>query len=285
MTSGFGAVIDTVGAVVSMVSVVTDEAGPAFPAASVKTAETLQVPSVNPVMTHEPLDEVTVAVQVMLVEPDVAVKVSEPVASGVVAETVTVVRFVFESLALTPASEPDANVGDADALGAVRSIVRVELTDAMVGPELPARSDTINALSVRVTVPAEHPDVVTVIVVPDEAGGFTEHPVAVPPMVKSVSESPVIDSLNVRVKVGDDALVGVVFGVNDDTDGTVTSRVTVVADTAAAGPVLPSESFTMPALRLRITVPAEQLVNETVTDVPDAALGVPTTHPVAVPVT
>lgn len=266
-------------------SVVTDDAGPAFPAASVKTAETLQAPSVNPVMAHEPLDEVTVAVQVMLVEPDVAVKVSEPVASGVVAETVTVVRFVFESLALTPVSDPDASVGDADALGAVRSTVRVELVDAVAGPELPARSATIDALSVRVTVPVEHPDAVTVIVVPDDADGLTEHPLAVPPMVKSVSESPVIDSLNVSVKVDDDALVGVESGVNDDTDGAVTSRVTVDADTAVAGPVLLTESFTIPAFSVRITVPEEQLVNDTVTEVPDDALGVPTTHPVAVPVT
>lgn len=71
---------------------------------------------------------------------------------------------------------------------------------------------------------------------------------------------------------------------SDDTVGAVISRVTVVAVTAVAGPAVDSPSVTELLLSVRITVPAEQLVIEIVTVVPDVELGVPRVHPVAVPV-
>lgn len=279
-----GAVIDTVGAVVSINSAVMKDVGPVLPAASVNTAVTSHNPSVRPEISHDPLDDATVDEQVRVEPFSVAVKTMEPDDSGVVAETVTVVKFVFESVALTPTSVLAASRGAAAALGAVRSIVRVELVAADTGPEFPARSATIDAFNVRVTVPPEQLVTATEIVIPVGAAGTTVHVVAVPATVKSPAVSPVISSLKVRANVGEDAFVGVTSGANRDTVGEATSRVTVEAVVRVAGPRFERASSTVFSFNARITVPAEQLVTVTVTVVPDAAL-IDVEQPVAVPVT
>jgi hypothetical protein len=280
-----GDVIVTVGAVLSITNVDVVDDADTFPAASVKVTDNVQEPSVRPTSSHEPDELATAPLHVTVVPPETADTDTEPVASGVDTVAVTELFFVFASLLFNPVSEAAAIAGAFGADGAVRSIVSVPPVNATVGPAFDARSATAEIGIRGMTVPCAHEFTVTVNTVPEEASGLNEHEFAVPAFEKSADVSPVIASLKVSVKVDDDALVGVESGVNDDTAGAVTSRVTVVADTAVAGPVLLIESFTMPVFNVRITVPAEQLVNETVTEVPLDELGVPTTQPVAVPVT
>ncbi len=78
------------------------------------------------------------------------------------------------------------------------------------------------------------------------------------------------------------ALVGVAGAVPHVAVGPVRSIVTAVAVAAVAGPVLPARSDTAPAARRGATVPSEQLLAVTVTEVPDVAEAA-NVQPVAVP--
>lgn len=278
-----GTAIDTVGAVVSIVNVEEVETTESFPAVSVKMAEIVHVPSLRPLNEQVPVEADTDAVQVAVLAPEVAVKVNVPVASGVVALTFKVVRFVFESVELIPVSDPAATRGAAEALGAVRSIVRVLPVKSAAGPVLLARSDTALASNFGITVPSLQPLVLIVMANPADTSGDNTHPVAVPLYVKSADSTPVTCSFIVSTNEGVKLFVGVTEGVIEDTTGFVRSMRTVAPVTVVAGPVLPNVSLTVFAFCARITVPSLQPVKVTVTAIPVPALKVPPLQPVAVP--
>ena len=81
----------------------------------------------------------------------------------------------------------------------MRSIVIEPAVTATSGPALPARSETVDGLSARTTVPAEQPATATVYVEPEPDGAPATHPVAVPVTAKSTAARPVTDSLNFTV--------------------------------------------------------------------------------------
>jgi hypothetical protein len=85
-------------------------------------------------------------------------------------------------------------------VGAVisRTIVVVAVA-ADTGPVFPARSVAPFTANTGMTVPALHPDTVTVRLLPESLPGSNEHPVAVPEFEKSPAATPVTLSENVKV--------------------------------------------------------------------------------------
>ena len=112
------------------------------------------------------------------------------------------------------------------ALGADRSIVTLDADTSAVGPGLPAGSVTAPALSCSVTVPEEHPAMLTVHSAPEPEGVPITHPVAVPETARSSVANPVTDSLKVTSYGSVVALVGVT-GASRTAVGGVGSALTV----------------------------------------------------------
>lgn len=150
-------------------------------------------------------------------------------------------------------------------VGAVRSIVMAPELAWAVGAVLPAASETVLAVMLRVSVPFEQPVTATVTLVPLVADGVpTVQPVAVPEVVKSAALIPVTDSPKATVKVGLAAFVGE-DGAVIVTLGATRSRVRLVPFAALPGPVLPAASVAPAAANCGVSVPVvEQLVTVTV---------------------
>ena len=152
---------------------------------------------------------------------------------------------------------------------------------AATGLALPATSATAPAAICGMTVPSEQLLMVTVTEVPLAADTPKVQPVAVPVLVKSPASMPVTASAKVSVNACDALLVGLGGGVHDAVVG-VRSMVTAAASRSATGPALLAASVTAPATSRGVTVPSEQPLTTTFTDVPVDADGV-NTQPVAVP--
>jgi hypothetical protein len=97
---------------------------------------------------------------------------------------------------------------------------------AAEGPELPAESVTLPARIRAWRVPAEQPETVTVMAVPDDEAGVNAQLTAVPAFSKSAASTPVIVSFEVSVYVPVDAIAEPGVAVNDIV-GAVRSIVTV----------------------------------------------------------
>jgi hypothetical protein len=85
------------------------------------------------------------------------------------------------------------------AVGEVLSTVTDVASKLAAGPALPAVSLTPEAASLKITVPSEQEETVTVIDDPEEAEGVKTHPVAVPAFEKSAEVNPETALEKVRV--------------------------------------------------------------------------------------
>jgi hypothetical protein len=151
-----------------------------------------------------------------------------------------------------------------------------------------------------ITVPSEHPEIVTARVVPESAPGSKVQSVAVPVVEKSSAVTPVTDSENVSVYVNVSAAVGVaVTAVKLDTVGGVVSITIAFAPAMLFTPdgtvvddiALPAVSATVPIVKLDTVrsddvcdaptvyvpvsdVPADAAVNSTVAPVSSVTVSV-----------
>jgi len=143
------------------------------PAVAVDSAVTVQIDDDPPVATDEMDDNPEVSTK--------SAEVSVEQSSGSSPVTVNVTEVV-------DAVDGAVNVR----VGAVESrvIVVVALT-FVAGPVLPTKSAICPDFNRGMIVPEEHDDTVIVSVVPDEALGVNEHPVAVPAFSKSALATPV----------------------------------------------------------------------------------------------
>jgi len=130
---------------------------------------------------------------------------------------------------------------------------------AVVGPWLPAASWTELALSRATNVPATVQSTDTVIVVPEDADGVNEHPVAVPVFEKSADDKPLMVSLNVSVKDEDNPLL---VAEDHDALGAVVSDTGTVTETEAVPP--PRVDWAFPAESLAEKAPEAVIDDDTV---------------------
>ena len=246
------------GGVTSMVMVsvtLTVVVGPAFEAASSTEPDARSRPRVP--LVGDPADRVTVYGPSPEPETESTVHpVDVPV--GVNADAMSPVT---GELKVTRNVAGPELVGDVPVLtnaltpGAVRSMVMAGASCAAAGPVLPAASVTASATRRATTVPSEQPVAVTVMLAPDAAEGVNVQPVAVPWLAKSPDAMPLTDSLKARVNTGAAELVGLAGGVHVAVGG-VPSNVTVFADAAVPGAVLPAGSLTAPDASASVTVPS-----------------------------
>ena len=128
---------------------------------------------------------VVVVLEVVVLVVEVVVVVVEVV---VVGATVVVVVVVDEVVVV------EVVVVDAEV-----SMVTLDASVFDVGPEFPAASETVFAVSRAITVPSLEHVTETVMLVPELALGVKAHPLAVPALLKSPEAIPLTDSLKASV--------------------------------------------------------------------------------------
>ena len=270
----------TVGAVRSTVTEPPVEiaAGPLFPAVSVTAlAASLgwTVPAPQPLTSR--LIEVPVAAEGVKTHPAAEPTLVKSLAA--IPETVSlkvIGKVRVAALFGVEGGVPQVTVGTTASRKTVWPV------EADAGPVFPARSATALTASLGMIEPEEHPVATTLIEAPLAADGVNVQPVALPSLVKSAAAIPVTDSEKFSAQVMLEALVGVGGAVPQLAVGLRRSIVTALPSRAAPGAVLPAASLNDPDAIRGMSVPSEQPVTTTFTDVPLAADGA-NEQPVAVP--
>ena len=132
---------------------------------------------------------VVLEVVVLVVEVVVVVVVVVEVVEVVVVGATVVVVVVVDEVVVVEVVVVDAEV----------SMVTLDASVFDVGPEFPAASETVFAVSRAITVPSLEHVTETVMLVPELALGVKAHPLAVPALLKSPEAIPLTDSLKASV--------------------------------------------------------------------------------------